>query len=62
MINLLTKAERLKAAYGNIKNWDYSITPFKLEEQDARVIVEALKDYRHYCDMGHEGVFYDDRV
>lgn len=60
MDNLLTNAERLKALYGNIKNWTYSVKNYELTEQDANILIMALKDYRHYCDMGHEGVFYDD--
>ena len=60
MNNLLTKAERLRAIYNNIKNWDYTVAPFKLEKEDAEVLAAALKDYRHYCDIGREGVFYDD--
>lgn len=59
MDRLLNNGERLKALYGNIKNWSYDIKPFELTKQDATVLLMALKDYRHYCDMAHEGVFYD---
>ena len=47
---------------GNIKNWSFDVNPqYRIEQEDAQVLLEALKDYRHYCDMGHEGVFYDNK-
>lgn len=59
-MGMLTKAERLRAIMGNIKNWSFDVNPqYRIEQEDAEVLLEALKDYRHYCDMGHEGVFYD---
>lgn len=59
-MGMLTKAERLRAIMGNIKNWSFDVNPqYRIEQEDAEVLLEALKDYRHYCDMGREGVFYD---
>lgn len=61
-MGMLTKAERLRAIMGNIKNWSFDVNPqYRIEQEDAQVLLEALKDYRHYCDMGHEGVFYDNK-
>ena len=61
-MGMLTKAERLRAIMGNIKNWSFDVNPqYRIEQEDAEVLLEALKDYRHYCDMGHEGVFYDNK-
>lgn len=61
-MGMLTKAERLRAIMGNIKNWSFDVNPqYRIEQEDAQVLLEALKDYRHYCDMGHEGVFYDNQ-
>ena len=62
MADMLTKAERLRALVGNVKNWSFDVEPqFRLEKEDAKVLLEALQDYRRYCDMAHEGVFYDNQ-
>lgn len=44
----MTKAERIRALVGNVKNWDWDIYPqFRLEREDAEALqdLEALKEY-----------------
>ena len=44
----MTKAERIRALVGNVKNWDWDIFPqFRLEREDAEALqdLEALKEF-----------------
>lgn len=44
---MLTKRERLRALFGNIKNHPWDVIPqFKLEKEDADVLLEATKEIR----------------
>jgi len=44
----MTKAERIRALIGNLKNWSWDVTPqFRIEIEDAEALqdLEALKEY-----------------
>ena len=44
----MTKAERIRALIGNLKNWSWDVTPqFRIEKEDAEALqdLEALKEY-----------------
>lgn len=44
---MLTDRERLRALLGNIKNHPWDVVPqFKLEKEDADVLLEATKEIR----------------
>ena len=44
---MLTKTERLRALLGNIKNHPWDVIPqFKLEKEDADVLLEVTKEIR----------------
>lgn len=44
---MLTKRERLRALFGNINNHPWDVIPqFKLEKEDADVLLEATKEIR----------------
>lgn len=42
----MTEKERLRAIMGNIKNYDFSVTPlFKIDADDAIVLIKMFKEY-----------------
>ena len=44
---MLTDEERLRALFGNLKNWSWDVSPqFKIEKEDAEVLLNATKEMR----------------
>lgn len=44
---MLTKEERLRALFGNLKNWSWDVEPqFRIEKEDAEVLLDATKELR----------------
>ena len=42
---MLTREERLRALFGNLKNYSWDVYPqFKLEKEDAEVLLDATKE------------------
>lgn len=42
---MLTKEERLRALFGNLKNHSWDVYPqFKIEKEDAEVLLNATKE------------------
>ena len=42
---MLTKEERLRALFGNLKNHSWDVYPqFKIEREDAEVLLNATKE------------------
>lgn len=42
---MLTKEERLRALFGNLKNWSWDVEPqFRIEKEDAEVLLDATKE------------------
>lgn len=43
----MTDEERLRALFGNLKNWSWDIYPqYKMEKEDAEVLLNATQDLR----------------
>ena len=42
---MITNEERLRAFFGNLKNWSWDVSPqFKIEKEDAEVLLNATKE------------------
>ena len=42
----MTKRERLRAIFGNLKNYSFDVNPtYKIDEQDAEVLQEMYAEY-----------------
>lgn len=42
---MLTNEERLRALFGNLKNWSWEVSPqFRIEKEDAEVLLNATKE------------------
>ena len=41
----MSDEERLRALFGNLKNWSWDVNPqFKIEKEDAEVLLNATKE------------------
>lgn len=41
----MTNEERLRALFGNLKNWDWTVFQYyKIEKEDAEVLLDATKE------------------
>ena len=44
-MTMLTNEERIRALFGNLKNWDWTVFPqYRLEKEDAAALMELLNN------------------